>query len=158
MKKTKTGNQFLDSFIDNVCKDTVTPIKGSVVHCGLLFDLVEHSGIYIGDNQIVHLNGNNWIEAVSPDVFLDRLGGGNTAISIYVSCIGTQAVGSKEVAKRAKKRIGDDTTYDVVNNNCHRFSSGCLTGDFENDDWRFSDLETTTRFELGSTEWRVWNR
>ena len=54
-----------ESFIDNVIRDKVAPVPASVVYCEL--DLaVEHSGIYIGDDQIVNLDGRGEIEVVSP--------------------------------------------------------------------------------------------
>ena len=48
----------------------VMPKKGSVLYCDLSFGIAEHSGIYVGDNRIVHLNGKGEIEAVSPAAFL----------------------------------------------------------------------------------------
>lgn len=38
----------------------VTPLPGSVIICDLM-DVVEHSGIYIGNNKIVHLSGSGRI-------------------------------------------------------------------------------------------------
>ena len=48
----------------------VTPQKGSVLYCDLSFGIAEHSGIYVCDNRIVHLNGKGEIEVVSPAAFL----------------------------------------------------------------------------------------
>lgn len=157
IKKAKTGNQFADSFIDNVIKDKVKPKVGSVVHCGLLANQIDHSGIYIGYNKIAHLDGSGKIEVVTSEVFLNRLGGLNMAISIYVSCKDGKSVGSRTVAERAKRKIGKRVKYDLINNNCHIFSSGCLTNKFDNNDGFFSELEETTERVLGSNEWRVWD-
>lgn len=117
MKKTKTGNQFVDSFIDNVFKDKVKPKVGSVVHCGLLANKIDHSGIYIGYNKIAHLDGSGKIETVTPEVFLNRLDGLNMAISIYVSCKDGKAIGSRIVAENAKRKIGKSVKYNLFNNN-----------------------------------------
>lgn len=157
LKKAKTGNQFADSFIDNVFKDKVKPKVGSVVHCGLFANKIDHSGIYIGYNKIAHLDGSGKIEAVTPEVFLNRLDGLNMAISIYVSCKDGKAIGSRIVAENAKRKIGKSVKYNLFNNNCHIFSSGCLTGKFDNNDGFFSELEETTERILGSNEWRVWD-
>ena len=157
IKKAKTGHQFADSFIDNVFKDKVKPKVGSVVHCGLFANKIDHSGIYIGYNKIAHLDGSGKIEAVTPKVFLNRLGGLNMAISIYVSCKDGKPIGSRVVAEHAKRKIGKRVKYNLVNNNCHIFSSGCLTGKFDNNDGFFSELEETTERILGSNEWRVWD-
>lgn len=146
----------LDSFIDNVIRDTVTPVQGSVVYCTMWG--VEHSGIYIGNDLIVHLDGSGDIEVVSPDEFMDRLDGFNNAISIYVSCRGTEAVGKIKAAKRAEDMVGHSRDYNVALDNCHQFTSGCLTGDFDNFDNPFTFLEWTAEKELDMDTWRVWDR
>ncbi len=54
---------FAESFIDNVFRDKVDePAIGSVVYCDLVAGFADHSGIYIGNNEIVHLNGDGWVE------------------------------------------------------------------------------------------------
>ena len=68
----------------------VMPKKGSVLYCDLSFGIAEHSGIYVGDNRIVHLNGKGEIEAVSPAEFLSLF----ALQDIYVSCMENSAVGS----------------------------------------------------------------
>lgn len=153
----RLGDDLNISFIDNVFKDKVKPKVGSVIYCGLLANQVEHSGIYIGYNKIAHLDGSGKIEAVSPEVFLDRLNGLNWAISIYVSCKDGKPVGSRVVAERARKKIGRRLKYSVASNNCHMFTSGCLTGKFKNDDGFFCELEQTTERVLDANEWRVWD-
>jgi cell wall-associated NlpC family hydrolase len=60
----------------------VSPVVGSVVYCDLALT-TEHSGIYVGENQIVHLDGDGDIQIVSPDDFLARLDGFNLAMSSY---------------------------------------------------------------------------
>ncbi|MEF9957351.1 MAG: lecithin retinol acyltransferase family protein [Acinetobacter sp.] len=131
--------------------------RGSIIYCGLMNNQFEHSGVYIGDNKIVHLDGSGLIEVVSPEIFLNRLGGLNMALSIYVSCKDGQSVGSEKVAQRAKEKIGKKVEYSVISNNCHMFSSGCLTGNFENNDWPFWLLKNTASSILGCNEWRVWD-
>jgi len=145
-----------ESFIDNVIRDTVCPVKGSIVYCDLVFGNAEHSGIYIGDNEIVHLDGSGDIEEVSPMGFMDRLGGFNSAISIYVSCDGGSPVGNSIAAKRAKKRIGESTNYNVILNNCHQFTSGCISGSFDNFDNSLLMLKHTAKSEINANTWRVW--
>jgi hypothetical protein len=146
----------LESFVDNVFRDKVYPIRGSVVYCDLGFGLAEHSGIYVGDNKIVHLDGSGLIECVSPRMFISRLNGLNGAISIYVSCVGGSAVGANNVAKRAVGMIGEARAYNVVLDNCHQFSSGCITGNFDNSDNFLWMLKKTSRERIGSDTWRVW--
>lgn len=135
----------------------VTPVPGSVVYCDLV-DVVEHSGIYIGDNTIVHLSGNGRIEAVSPREFIARLNGLNRSMFIEVSCKDGCAVGSEEVANRAIMMIGDTRDYNLLLDNCHQFTSGCLSGDFENADNFLMFLKLEASKVLGVDCWRAWER
>lgn len=156
-KKETTGIKMIDGLINSAIKDLVKPKVGSVVHCGLLINQIEHSGIYIGYNKIVHLDGSGRIETVSPKKFLDRLDGMNLATNIYVSCRNGKAVASKRAAERAKLKIGQTVKYSLMSNNCHMFTSGCLTGSFENKDNFFTSLEETVEKEINMNEWRVWD-
>ena len=42
------------------------PTAGPPVYCNLA-DFAEHTGIYIGNHRIIHLNGDGIIEEVSPE-------------------------------------------------------------------------------------------
>lgn len=156
-KRKSLGDNPTNSIIDNIFRDKVKPKVGSVVHCGLLVNQFEHSGIYIGYNKIAHLDGSGKIEAVSPEEFLNRLDGLNSAISIYVSCKDGKSIGSRTIADRARSKLGHRLKYSVTGNNCHMFTSGCLTGKFKNNDGFFSELEKTTDRILSANEWRVWD-
>lgn len=148
----------MESFIDNVLKIKVTPKVGSIVYCDLCFNTVEHSGVYVGNNTIVHLDGSGVVEAVNPEQFLRRLNGFNTAISIYISCVDDKAVGKEEIAIRAMKQIGNKREYALLNDNCHQFTSGCITGNFDNNHNLFGSLENRIEKYLGSNGFRVWNQ
>lgn len=168
--KKHTNLQFIDSFINNTFVDQVKPKVGSVVHCGLLGNQVEHSGIYVGYGKIVHLDGSGLIEKVTPEQFLNRLGGLDMAISIYVSCKNGEPVAMREAALMAKDMIGVRLEYNVFKNNCHMFVANCLKNHpyahrvsiepvwlFESRDWTFAKLEKVCSESLGSNEWRVWD-
>ena len=144
----------VESFVDNVIMDTVVPLPGSLVYCDLL--KVEHTGIYIGEGLICHLDGNGAIQITTPNDFLSRLNGWNQAISIYVSCRDGNAVGSDEVAKRARLMVGQRRNYNLILDNCHQFSSGCLTGDFENTNNFFWMVKKVASKSLNANGWRVW--
>ncbi len=146
-----------DSFLDNFIMERVTPVAGAVVYCDLGVAL-EHSGIYIGDNQIVHLNGNGKVEAVSGSTFLKRLGGLNPAMTIYVSSNSGIAVGSEMVAQNAISQVGTQLDYNILTNNCHRFCAGCLTDDFNNSVISFRSLKAKAQELLNASEWRAWDR
>lgn len=149
------GN-FLESFVDNVIRENVEPVKGSIIYCDLAFGNAEHSGVFIGNNEIVHLDGSGVIEIVTPKEFLERLGGFNLAISIYVSCNGSSAVGTNAIARRAKNMIGKHRNYHVIFDNCHQFTSGCITGNFDNSDNFLWMLKSTVSNKLNAKTWRVW--
>ena len=133
----------IDGLINSAIKDLVKPKVGSVVHCGLLMNQIEHSGIYVGYSKIIHLDGSGRIEIVSPKVLLDRLDG--------------KAFASRKAVERARLKVGKKVNYSVYSNNCHMFTSGCLTGSFANKDNFFSSLEETVEKELDMNEWRVWD-
>lgn len=142
----------LESLVD-ACRDKVQPIIGSVLYCDLAFGYMEHSGIFIGNNQIIHLSGSGNIEVVSPKKFIS----GGTACSTYVSCNGTEAVGSKIVAERASRMIGTTRNYNFILDNCHQFSSGCISGDFNNSHNFLFMLKNESNNELNSNSWRHWD-
>ena len=134
-----------------------SPEIGSIVYCDLMAGYADHSGIYIGNNKIVHLDGSGYVECVTPKQFMARLGGFGTAISIYVSCDDEDAVGSSLVAKRAKEQIGKYRNYNFLLDNCHQFVSGCLHGDFENHHNFLWMLKDEAKLYLGINTWRVWD-
>lgn len=149
---------FAESFVDNVMRDKVVePAIGSVLYCDLAGGYGEHSGIYIGNGEIVHLDGSGQIEIVGPLSFLNRLGGHNPSVTIYVSCKDKISVGSPAVAARAKSMVGKVRNYSLFLDNCHQFTSGCLTGDWENGDNFVMFLKSTTYKVLGTDNWRSWD-
>ena len=118
--------------------------KGAVVFCDL-FGAVEHSGICIGDNEIIHLDGSGDIEKVDFYEFIARLNGLNdTVFKANLSYFVDEAdnpIASKKFIKRAKNILGDSIDYNLFSNNCHKFTSGCITGDFDNSDTTFYELK-----------------
>lgn len=144
------------SVIDNHIRKKVTPVMGSVLYCDLAL-VAEHSGIYVGQGKIAHLDGSGEIEIVTARQFLKRLGGLNPASSIYVSCNEEVAVGVSRVAHLARAMVGGELDYNVILNNCHQFASGCITGNFDNADNFLWMLKRTAEKELNATNWRVWD-
>lgn len=156
------GNQIslladiFDGTITTFFKDRVTPKIGSIVYCDLV-TLVEHTGVYVGEGKIAHLDGDGFIELVSPNQFLRRLGGNNPAITIYVSCQDTNAVGELLFAIRARALEGRKTNYNVLLNNCHKFTAGCITGEFNHNALTFSFLEFVVWSWIRRNKmWRAW--
>lgn len=140
----------------NKLEGIVQPVIGSVVYCDLL-EIAEHTGIYVGNDEIVHLDGSGDIEKVTSQQFLKRLNGLNLAAHIYVSCDGDSAVGDTAIAKRALKMVTKKRKYNVLFDNCHQFTSGCITGDFENSDNFLWMVKDTVTDEMGADDWLVWS-
>ena len=156
------GEHLLDnlkeSFVDNVLSPRVTPVVGSVVYCELVFDTTGHSGIYVGDGEIVHLDGSGEIQRVSAELFLNRLDGLNSALSIYVSCIDEDAVGDRDAATKAESMVGETLEYSLFLNNCHMFSASCLDEDAKDTTLLLQNLKDLADKKLGANNWLVWDR
>ncbi len=154
------------NWADNLATSAITHLKskvsepaiGSLVYCDLvggMFEECQHSGIYIGDGRIVGLNRTGAISSENGHGFTS----GGLGWSIYVSCDNAgYPVGSKEIADRAMQKLTTTTDYNVLLNNCHQFSSGCVTGNFGNKNKLLTDVKTLAKLELNATEWRVWKR
>jgi len=148
----EVGKEILNDCIE----ESVTPTYGSIVYCRLA-GAVEHSGIYIGGNRIVHLNGDGHVISSTPDEFTERLGGLNPHSDIYVSCDELGAVGCVNIADRSEKFVGDSKRYDLVFSNCHSFTSSCLAEESTADSFMW-ELKMRAKSVLGATEWRKWDR
>ena len=147
-----------DAYIDIVARSKVSsPSNGSVVYCDLFGGYAEHSGVYIGNNLIVHLDADGLVDLVSPKEFMARLGGINPASSIYVSCNRGVPVGSHEIVKRALSKVGSTRSYSLIFDNCHQFTAGCLTGNFENSCNFMLLLKEEVKKGINGTEWKVWD-
>lgn len=141
-------------YIPDWAKSAVKPVEGSILYTDLVANYAQHSGVYIGDDQIVELNREGEIRIVSPEEFI----GGGTGIEIYVSCHGNQAVGSSKVAKRARKRVGQRRNYNPLLDNCHQFVSACLSKSHETEDNFLWMLKSSAKKHLAADNWRIWNR
>jgi hypothetical protein len=121
---------------------------------------LDHSGVYVGDDEIVHRDGGGYLALVSPKEFIERLDGWNAAISIYVSCRGENPVGSDTAAERALEALHDPQHYgyNLLTKNCHQFCQYCLTGEEKGfADCTFTSLQNALVGMYGLSEWRVWD-
>jgi len=144
-------------FFDNVVRTKVRAKIGSVLYTEfeMAFGAEGHSGIYVGKGEVVELSGKGIIQQVPVSEFLDVPG--NTSMSAYVSSSGGHAVGSQTVARRARSMVGRRRDYNLLFDNCHQFTSGCITGDFENSDNLLCMLKDTANKHLGADDWLVWD-
>lgn len=143
---------FIEGAVDS-CRGSVIPTVGSIVYCDMYCGYAEHSGVYVGNNEIVHLNGDGLIEVVSPKGFMTN----TTAINIYVSCDGDYATGKEYVADNAMRMIGEYRDYNIIIDNCHQFTAGCINSDFENSCSFMWMLKDEAKKRLGSNTWRQWD-
>ena len=102
----------------------VVPKTGSLVCCEV-YNVLEHTGIWIDNETIIELSNNGLIKAVSAHRFLTERSGKE----IFVACDSShQPIVLPGAAERAANRLYTFREYDLINNNCHRFSHYCLTG------------------------------
>lgn len=125
--------------------------RGAVVYCDLIGDYAEHSGIYVGNGQIVNLEGDGKIRKVTFKEFIK----GTTGEMIYVSCKGGKSVGSDKVANRALSMVGKSRDYNMIMDNCHQFTAGCLTGDFKGAKNFLWMLKDEAYKAYGSNQWCI---
>jgi hypothetical protein len=145
-----------EQWLESLLAPTVKPVPGSVVFCDLALGYAEHSGIYVGDGEIVHLNGRGRIERVDADHFRRYPGGIGRAPAIYVSSRKGRAVGSATVAERALQQVGRRRDYNLLLDNCHQFSAGCLSGSFDNPINFLTFLKDEARQHLKAKDWQRW--
>lgn len=116
--------------------------------------------MYIG-NEIIELDGEGKIRSVSPDKFLDS-SVYRTGTKIFIACTETGEVLSDfEIKSRARGVLGKRREYNPILDNCHQFTSGCITGDFENSDSFFWMLVDTIEKEMNdgnNVVWIPWDR
>lgn len=152
------GYSAVESVVDNYIRDTTRPVPGSILFCSLYG--AEHSGIHVGDGEIIELRGklssdSGRICRTDEDGFIQ----GTNALTIYVACFGNSSVpiGDEVVAQRALESVRQTRKYHLLRENCHMFSSYCITGNLDNEDNLFMKLENTIRREYGSFTWRAWD-
>lgn len=152
------GVSLIESVVDNFIRDKVSPEPGAIIYCSLY--TVEHSGIYVGEGKVVELlgklSGQSGCIAMSDR---NSFKSGTNALTVYVACYGngSTVIASDEVAKRAIDSVGNHVAYNLLRQNCHMFTSGCITGNFSNHDNLFMNLQNTIREKYGDFNWRAWN-
>lgn len=148
--------EWLEKTVDAFLIHSQVPAVGSVLYCNLCL-IAEHTGIYVGDGKVVHLNGNGQIEAVDFRSFMERLEGRNPTISIFCPTDSHgRTIGNKEAAQRALSMVGSRRHYDLLLDNCHCFTYYCLTGK-RLDIGSFTVLEELLRKKYDFLRWRAIN-
>lgn len=139
--------------------EKVLPIAGCIVYCDL--GSFEHTGIYIGGNRIIELDGGGRIRTVSPGTFLDS-SLYRTSTKIYIACDNKgKVLYNPQIADRAVQMVGKSRNYNLIMDNCHQFTCGCIIDDFENSNNFFTFVEHTISTELNNGDhikWLPWDR
>ncbi|HDR8065778.1 TPA: hypothetical protein QCY66_004757 [Bacillus cereus] len=135
------------------------PAYGALVYTELLFGLAEHSGIYIGNKKIINLDGKGRITKVSCNQFTENISTFNH--EIYVPCYDGEviSIGFYRAGSNAEEKLSQGRKYNLLFDNCHQFSAGCITGDFENSSNFLSFVKEDFKRALGgeSIVWRKWD-
>ena len=169
-KLFKLGIKPLKYWIDSTFRDSVSPVKGSVLYADLGL-IAEHSGICVGSEQISNITvtglASSEVEQCGPRSFTSK----SFAKKIYVSCDKHGAVGDALVSNYAEARIGESKFYGLLFKNCHEFSSRCLdesSNDYKLSFWdkiefdptweaTITQLKKRASEKLGATKWRLWD-
>ncbi|WP_298443507.1 hypothetical protein [uncultured Ferrimonas sp.] len=103
----------------------VTPQPGAVVVC-FVYGVVEHSGLWLGDDTIAELHGSGLVRGVSAKRFL----AGRSGATIFVGCDKQhQPLHKADAVNAAAQQLLSYRDYHLRHNNCHRFVWQCLSGE-----------------------------
>ena len=103
-------------------QQSVAPEVGALVCCGI-GGVLDHSGIWVGDNTIVELDGRGLIKPVSAQRFTSN----RTGRKIFIACdSNAQCLTDIQAARRAVEQIYQYQDYHVIDNNCHQFVWQCF--------------------------------
>ena len=105
-----------------VSEQSVTPQVGAIVCCGI-GGILDHTGIWLGDDLIIELGGNGLIKAISSARFINERSGKQ----IFIACDSKgEPLVNEVAAKFASEQIYQYRDYHVINNNCHHFIWQCF--------------------------------
>lgn len=142
-----------------ICNSAFEPAYGSLVYTELGFGVAEHSGIYIGNRQIIDLDGRGRIKKASLNEFTGNITTFNH--EIYVPCYDGEndSIGFYEAVWRAEEKLNESRSYNLLLDNCHQFCAGCITGDFENGSNFLNFLKDDFKRAVGVDKimWRKWD-
>ena len=151
------------------------PPPGTPLKCALAGGFVEelsHSGIYLGDGRVAELRGDGRLVAVPLSDFLNGDAGAldvfalRTGFRIHAAC---DAAGGAPLASSAAAGTAWNLTvgkggrlrvpYDLLSDNCHRFTAGCVRGSFkgeEKGEWMIGRLEGVIADTLNGGRPVIW--
>lgn len=140
------------AFSDQISNKEQKLVPGCIVACDLAGGLIEHTGIYVGRNRVIERNGDGSIKSVSIDDFMNS-SGLRTGVNLYVACAHDKIISSPAISRRARAIVGLNRNYDLINENCHRFTAYCATGVWY-EITQFTTLADTLEHEFDDLTWR----
>lgn len=134
------------------------PAIGALIYCQL--GTAEHSGVYIGNKNVIDLNRKGEIKKVSLKEFTGNILSTDKDIFIPVMKHAMWPLGDENIAKEAFKNLAERRKYNLLDDNCHQFVAGCIIGNLENDcNFLFMVKEEFSKFlsvEESNIVWVRW--
>lgn len=130
-RREKTSIHRHSSILNKSYNFMQEPAVGAVIYCQLA--TAEHSGIYIGNGSVIELDGRGHIKKVSLKEFTGNLFSTDKDIFIPVIKHTMLPIGDSDVAEEAINNLSKRRKYNLLDDNCHQFVTGCMIGDLEND-------------------------
>lgn len=113
----------------------VKPKRGSIVKVELALGAASHTGVYVGNGEIVEIyveDSMAIVRKVDKDEFLS-CSTVRTGSVVSVASSDNKALCSEEIAARAEAELercsGGRGEYGLFSNNCHAFTRYCITGE-----------------------------
>ncbi|WP_085725519.1 lecithin retinol acyltransferase family protein [Pseudomonas sp. R37(2017)] len=151
-ERRRTERSAINTILEEVFDSQCILLPGSIVACDLGLGLLDHTGIYIGQNQIVERNGDGNIRKVSITTFINA-STLRTGVTLYAACANGRLIASPEIAKRAREVVGTDAGYHLIDNNCHKLTAYLATGR-RHDITTFSKLASILDTHHPGLEWK----
>ena len=120
----------------------------------------DHSGIYLGYGNVAELDGSGRIMVRYLDDFLKGDRSWRCGEKIYAAYdrSNLKFLADEKFALRAIESLCQIREYAFDTENCHKFTTGCITGNFDNDVIFFSSLEEEIRkyfhISYANLEWK----
>ncbi|MED3957662.1 hypothetical protein P4605_10030 [Priestia aryabhattai] len=154
VKDSASKNKFVSQLYND--KSDVEPTFGSIIYTEIGMGISGHSGIYIGEDEVIALNGKGNVIQTTLYEFTDH----PTTIhrDIYVPYDNDgYPFGHPTAAFRAMEMLGSRRRYNLIIDNCHQFCSGCITGNFENaNNFLWMLKQTFEKEHVESVNWEKW--
>ncbi len=139
------------------------PKIGSILRTELIAGGADHSGIYIGNNQIIEITEKNGLGCVEITDFNDFVhsSSARTGVTVYIAIdkLSKDIIFDNKIINIANKYIGKKNKYQLMKDNCHSFVHKCII----NEDfgkitsvWKFKHLTESISKNLNNNRLVQW--